>query len=485
MSSSEEDEELSAYESSDDAVVQDPDAFDELPKSKLRAQQPLDVTYDPAYQGRTVTRGDAGLADEADSSDWSDDGSLGGGSSTDGEEEGGAGGSVLGGGGVGGGEDGGEDAKRLQEEFAALEQAEAVVVKDVAPDSSANVEKAGHIRAQFSLWDALVEARIRMQPALALANRLPQRDTFAKFKAGTASDRKRAHSAVAQTVSKLLGLQQALFKQSSIISADDDGDDENDDDGENEGLPPKKKKKKAGGSSSAAVIAPAKDAAAAYQKHDEHHNAMSQYTKETLEKWFTKTNLSRTKTNTKKFRALDRSVMKQVEQVMSDKARWLQRTQLKRLPFKVIGKAADDPNQKGGIGIGSSKNKNGRPESSDDSSDDDETTPMPKAAMGGVAQGYDAEIFDDGDHYQDILRELIERKATATDATDPVAMGRHWVELSKLRSKVKRKVDTRASKGRKIRYHVHEKLVNFMAPDPNLHPSSDQAKDDLFSSLFQ
>eukprot|EP00729_Bicosta_minor_P014149 gene14149-31057_t len=83
-------------------------------------------------------------------------------------------------------------------------------------------------------------------------------DTFAKFKAGTASDRKRAHSAVAQT-----------------------------------------------------------DAAAAYQKHDEHHNAMSQYTKETLEKWFTKTNLSRTKTNTKKFRALDRSVMKQVEQVRS------------------------------------------------------------------------------------------------------------------------------------------------------------------------
>lgn len=54
MSSSEEDEELSAYESSDDAVVQDPDAFDELPKSKLRAQQPLDVTYDPAYQGNAV-----------------------------------------------------------------------------------------------------------------------------------------------------------------------------------------------------------------------------------------------------------------------------------------------------------------------------------------------------------------------------------------------------------------------------------------------
>lgn len=30
--------------------------------------------------------------------------------------------------------------------------------------------------------------------------------------------------------------------------------------------------------------------------------------------------------------------------------------------------------------------------------------------------------------------------------------------------KVKKQVDTRASKGRKIRYHVHEKAQNFMIP---------------------
>ena len=41
---------------------------------------------------------------------------------------------------------------------------------------------------------------------------------------------------------------------------------------------------------------------------------------------------------------------------------------------------------------------------------------------------------------------------------------RQWLEIQKLRSKVKRKVDTKASKGRKVRYDVHPKLVNFVAP---------------------
>jgi protein AATF/BFR2 len=30
---------------------------------------------------------------------------------------------------------------------------------------------------------------------------------------------------------------------------------------------------------------------------------------------------------------------------------------------------------------------------------------------------------------------------------DPTEMGRHWLEVDKLRSKIKRKIDTKASKG--------------------------------------
>ena len=40
---------------------------------------------------------------------------------------------------------------------------------------------------------------------------------------------------------------------------------------------------------------------------------------------------------------------------------------------------------------------------------------------------------------------------------------RHATALARGK-KVKKVVDTRASKGRKIRYHVHEKVQNFMIP---------------------
>jgi protein AATF/BFR2 len=48
---------------------------------------------------------------------------------------------------------------------------------------------------------------------------------------------------------------------------------------------------------------------------------------------------------------------------------------------------------------------------------------------------------------------------------------------------MKRKIDTRATKGRKIRYAVHSKLVNYMAPvSQNL--CTEEAKTELYNSLF-
>ena len=63
---------------------------------------------------------------------------------------------------------------------------------------------------------------------------------------------------------------------------------------------------------------------------------------------------------------------------------------------------------------------------------------------------YDVEIFDDDDFYHQLLRELIERKTEGI--TDPMLLGQKWLQIQKMRNKIKKKVDTRASKGRKTRY---------------------------------
>lgn len=78
----------------------------------------------------------------------------------------------------------------------------------------------------------------------------------------------------------------------------------------------------------------------------------------------------------------------------------------------------------------------------------------------------DSEVFDDTDFYSTLLKELIERRSNGLSnqggGTTSTA-----VLLSSLQGggkKKKHNVDTKASKGRKLRYEVNDKLVNFMPP---------------------
>lgn len=91
------------------------------------------------------------------------------------------------------------------------------------------------------------------------------------------------------------------------------------------------------------------------------------------------------------------------------------------------------------------------------------------------------EIFDDSEFYHQLLRELIEYKSNTDENQSEITQ--KFIELQKVRSKMKKKVDTRASKGRKIRYIVHNKLVNFM-PAKDTSEFTDEAKTELYNSLF-
>ena len=64
-------------------------------------------------------------------------------------------------------------------------------------------------------------------------------------------------------------------------------------------------------------------------------------------------------------------------------------------------------------------------------------------------------------------------------------LGQQWLQLQKVRAKAKKKVDTKASKGRKTRYDIYAKLVNFMAPVFPISTLTEEAKNELFASLFK
>ncbi|KAK0561190.1 rRNA-processing protein bfr2 [Tilletia horrida] len=113
-----------------------------------------------------------------------------------------------------------------------------------------------------------------------------------------------------------------------------------------------------------------------------------------------------------------------------------------------------------------------------------------------TARAADPDIFDDADLYSHLLRELIEAKTgraqSASAATAASSQSEINADLTLLapstlfgknKKPSKRNVDTRASKGRKIRYEVNEKIANFMPPVPTRLLWDEEQIDRLFTKL--
>lgn len=96
--------------------------------------------------------------------------------------------------------------------------------------------------------------------------------------------------------------------------------------------------------------------------------------------------------------------------------------------------------------------------------------------------GEDEHIYDDADFYQQLLKELVEQRTV--DGSADQATNVPSVMLTASRdAKARKYVDRKASKGRKMRFTVHEKLQNFMAPEDR-RSWEQGAIDRLFGTLF-
>ena len=111
---------------------------------------------------------------------------------------------------------------------------------------------------------------------------------------------------------------------------------------------------------------------------------------------------------------------------------------------------------------------------------------------------HDGAIYDDADFYTVLLRELVEQRmadGSSAHASLPTQNG-HGIGtengngtlpllpgMKDRALRVKKNVDTKASKGRKMRYTVHEKLQNFMAPEDR-GVWGERQRAELFSGLL-
>uniref|UniRef100_A0A8C5JX70 Apoptosis antagonizing transcription factor n=1 Tax=Jaculus jaculus TaxID=51337 RepID=A0A8C5JX70_JACJA len=329
---------------------------------------------------------------------------------------------------------------------------------------SEEVEKGRAVKNQIALWDQLLEGRIKLQKALLTTNQLPQPDVFPVFKdkggPEFVSALKNSHKALKALLRSLVDLQEELLFQNSDTRYLVDGtkpkaESEEISSEEDELVEEKKKQRKA----------PPKRKL----EMEDYPSFMAKrfadftvYRNRTLQKWHDKTKLASGKLG-KGFGAFERSILTQIDHILMDKERLLRRTQTKRSVYRVLGKPEPAPQPV--------------PESLP------EREIVPEVPANAHLKDLDEEIFDDDDFYHQLLRELIERKTSSLDPNDQVAMGRQWLAIQKLRSKIRKKVDRKASKGRKLRFHVLSKLLSFMAPIDHT-TMNDDARTELYRSLF-
>ncbi|XP_021497136.1 protein AATF [Meriones unguiculatus] len=329
---------------------------------------------------------------------------------------------------------------------------------------SEEVEKGRAVKNQIALWDQLLEGRIKLQKALLTTNQLPQPDVFPVFKdkggPEFASALKNSQKALKALLRSLVDLQEELLFQcpdtrylvngtkpkteSEEISSDDD---ELVEEKKPRKAPPKRKLQ-------------TEDYPSFMAKRSADFTV---YRNRTLQKWHDKTKLASGKLG-KGFSAFDRSILTQIDHILMDKERLLRRTQTKRSVYRILGKPEPVPEPV-------AESLPGEPEI------------LPQVPANAHLKDLDEEIFDDDDFYHQLLRELIERKTSSLDPNDQVAMGRQWLAIQKLRSKIRKKVDRKASKGRKLRFHVLSKLLSFMAPIDHT-TMNDDARTELYRSLF-
>ncbi|XP_071477884.1 protein AATF-like [Diadema antillarum] len=344
-----------------------------------------------------------------------------------------------------------------------------------------------------------MEARIKLQKALGLANQLPQHDTMEAFQQEGGAEVnaliKSSQKELCRLLTSLTSLQDILLEQNPetqhIVTgevpgkettpnnkSDDEDEDEeilSDTDEEDEDSSDQPKGQSVNGHDQGSKVSDPTQGTSKKRKLDaggavgeqlaKRHKSFTPYRNSTIQKWYEKTRLSTGKMSKKSFSGFERSALVQIQQILQDESRLIQRTQLRRSEYTVLGQQ---------------RREEEKDEKEKEEGEQETNRDLPTSANQHLKH-YDEEIFDDDDFYHQLLRELIEKRTSST--TDPIQLTRQWLQVQKLRSKVKRQVDTKASKGRKIRYDVHQKLVSFMAPREDSIMST-EARSELFKSLF-
>ena len=346
-----------------------------------------------------------------------------------------------------------EKKKALEAELAAMRALEAEATR-LLKTKSHNVAKGAAVRTQNACWERSLRTRIVLQKGLTLAAKMPapeyakaMRDADAEVAPALAVAAASARGAL----DALLRLQAALMDGNPAIG---EALREGENDG-NDGAGNAKKRKTRGFYAEAATLdLLSKPAAAVWRAADAAFQSYAPFRDQSCDRWHRKAQVTSGKTgsvgsnpggrgeNLGALRAFDQSLSQQVRAAMRPPDRLVNRS---RPPAHLAPRRLGEPE----VSL-ERKEKN----HDEDGFDDD------VALLTADARADDrvAEVYEDADFYEQALKEFLETRGAGSN------LGAAGVPAASQPPKRRKQVDRRASKGRKLRYHVQQPLVNFCAP---------------------
>ncbi|CAN4111833.1 unnamed protein product [Withania somnifera] len=317
------------------------------------------------------------------------------------------------------------EMEELEKEIMELKHKEQDLLKNLTRHKDEDLLKGQAVKNQKALWDKTLELRFLLQKAFSNSNRLPQepiRSSFCEAEDTVKDAYSDLLASSRKTLDSILELQEVLLEKNPSITQSIDV---------NSGK----------GSKLLEDSVKSVEIDEDWLKISQMQSRTAGFRDKSIDKWQRKTQVTSGAAAIKgKLQAFNQDISQQVAGYMRDPSKMIKGMQQSRSAVAVFGTVSD------ATGNGEGTHMDGDPE-----------------------------LLDDSEFYQQLLKEFFE-------AVDPASSETAFYALKRLQTKKRKLVDRRASKSRKIRYNIHEKIVNFMAPQRPINLPEMAPK--LFENLF-
>ena len=349
-----------------------------------------------------------------------------------------------------------EDAAdpRLEEELKKFELEEQET-KRLAEQKAKTEQKSKSVRIQRALWEQMLRMRIKLQKGIENGMKMPGPLANQGLRRLSESANKSLDSLATtakDTLLSMLHLQVYLMKQFEKTGEVDTTEVA----AKLKNLKQKREEEKSDGG----VSGPLTSTEQFWNVCEAMQNEFAEFRDSSCDRWQRKSQVS--SGNAGNLKAFNQNISQQVRAAMLAPEKAIDRSRPVLTRTKKIGENVQVSR------LGDTTNSD---DSDDEHFDRDEDGARPNKNGSSMESRKDIESYDDFDMYEQLLKEFLESGNVDGDAPRSAAKP----------AKRRKIVDRRASKGRKLRYHVQEPLVNFVS---SIEEEVPRWADKLFTQLF-